>query len=286
MSFFIQPSVIQAKRWGLGLLLVGGCSAAAFAQSAGGLPTLPALPSLPSVPSAPATLTQPAPTTVGDTAKAAGAAPAQEAPAKDRVLSPDMLATKAKIDAAQKDVLAKPPAPPAPAGPEAAEIASEAQAQKQVLSTLPALPAPNMEVPMVPMGGGGAADGLATTTLPSIDVFGDKPKVKTWLATKLAPTVVPISVNFNYKRVVLPDVIYRTAYDRENLHLPRRMTREDYANLLFTSVAHNDTEATRALLNAGTGLEVTNANGETPLAVAQRTGAVEVAALLQARGAK
>ena len=85
---------------------------------------------------------------------------------------------------------------------------------------------------------------------------------------------------------MLPEVIYSTQYSRDNQHLPLRVTRDDYANLLFASVTSNDIEATRARLNAGTGLQVTNEAGETPLAAAKRAGAVDVAELLIARGAR
>lgn len=83
---------------------------------------------------------------------------------------------------------------------------------------------------------------------------------------------------------MLPDAIYRTEYDHDNRHLPRRMTRDEYANLLFNSIARNDVETTRALLNEGTVSRVVTAFGETPLQYARRTGATEVAALLAARG--
>ena len=56
--------------------------------------------------------------------------------------------------------------------------------------------------------------------------------------------------------------------------------------MLFSVVAKNDINGTRALLNAGTGVDVTNSYGETPLQVAKRNGARDVAELLVARGAK
>lgn len=126
---------------------------------------------------------------------------------------------------------------------------------------------------------------LAAVSLPEINVEQAKPKVQSW-QTKLAPSIIPPQTNFNYKRVQLPESIYATQYSKDNSHLPIRVTREDYQALLFSVVAKNDIDGTRALLNAGTGLEVTNSYGETPLAVAKRSGATEVAELLVARGAK
>jgi ankyrin repeat protein len=159
------------------------------------------------------------------------------------------------------------------------------------LPSLPGLPG----LPGLPTAGGDAASAatIPAIALPEIQVdqqaqppaIARKPKLKTWM-TKLAPSIIPPATNFNYKRDALPEAIYRTQYDSDNQHLPRRMTRDDYAGLLFTSVAANDVEATRALLNVGTGLQVVNSYGETPLATAKRIGAVDVAALLVARGAR
>lgn len=108
---------------------------------------------------------------------------------------------------------------------------------------------------------------------------------KSW-QTKLIPQVSPVKTDFNYKRQILPLQISRTEYSKDNRHLPPRMMREDYVTLLFTSVAKNDLEGARALLNAGTSLSATNRYGETPLQFARRLGASNVAALLEARGAQ
>lgn len=113
----------------------------------------------------------------------------------------------------------------------------------------------------------------------------EKPKEKTWL-TKLAPSVIPPETRFNYRRDLLPAPIYRTGYDERNQHLPRAVTRQDYENLLFASAARNDVETTRALLNAGTNINVVASNGETPLMAARRSGAQATAALLFARGGR
>jgi ankyrin repeat protein len=98
--------------------------------------------------------------------------------------------------------------------------------------------------------------------------------------------VVPKATKFNYKRQILPSAINSTTYGRDNQHLPPRMTRDDYAQMLFYTVAHNDVDGTRALLNAGTYINSLNIYGETPLAFARRAGSQDVAALLAARGAR
>ena len=178
-----------------------------------------------------------------------------------------------------------------PVLPESGEVASVGSA----LGTLPPQGMPALPLPGAQPSGTTANTAPTVTelsptieeapaSLPEVQVESDTPKVKTWL-TKLAPSVIPPKTNFNYKREVLSEAIYSTSYSSDNSHLPRRVTREDYANLLFSSVEHNNLDATRALLNAGTGLQVTNSAGETPLMVAQRAGAVDVAELLVARGA-
>ena len=127
---------------------------------------------------------------------------------------------------------------------------------------------------------------VAATALPEINTTSSKKlKAHTW-ETRLAPAIIPPRTNFNYKREVLPESIYATQYNHDNSHLPTRVTREDYQALLFNEVAKNNIDGTRALLNAGTGVDVTNSYGETPLMVARRSGAKDVAELLVARGAK
>ena len=153
-------------------------------------------------------------------------------------------------------------------------------------STLPGLSLP------VPPAGVGAAPAnapvaIASTTLPEVDVQGP-PKFKmggrTW-TSKLAPSYQPKITNFNYRRQVLPDAIYRKSYDRDNSHLPRQVTRDDYARLLVERVASNDINATRALLNEGLSVNTTDDAGQTLLAVARRYGATDTERLLIARGA-
>lgn len=285
-------------------LIVGGLCANALAQS----PTLsttaiPALPPLPGL-SALGASNPPAPASVN--IPKAPAAPSLAAlpviPQAPSVNSPPATLEKLPELAVIKNapaapVLANPVAEAAPPSPEEAEAAAAALASGATAPTidannggtlppqgLPELPIPNLNDPS---NQGIAGAGLPAVSLPEIQVdqVKPKPKVKTWLG-KLAPTVIPPKTNFNYKRAVLPEVIYTTEYSPDNQHLPLRVTRDDYENLLFASVTQNDIETTRALLNAGTGIQVTNEAGETPLAVAERAGAVDVAALLVARGAK
>lgn len=150
-----------------------------------------------------------------------------------------------------------------------------------------AVPPPNLALGGPGLGGlsgpGLGGPGLGALTFPTIKVVREK-EVKTW-ETRLAPTVKIPKTKFNYRRVVLSEKVYRGAYDYDNAHLPRRMTREEYANMLFNSIARNDVETTRTILNEGTAVHVTTAFGETPLQFARRAGATEVAQLLIARGA-
>ncbi len=119
----------------------------------------------------------------------------------------------------------------------------------------------------------------------------EKPKVmqnpnrkKTWLS-ELKPTVKPYDIDFNYKRQLLPSSIYRSHYDGANQHLPAAITMEDYKRWFLESVAANDVDATRALLNEGIDVNLVNAEGNTALVVALRRGALDTARLLVARGA-
>lgn len=123
------------------------------------------------------------------------------------------------------------------------------------------------------------------TMLSEVDVEAPAaPKTRTW-ETKLAPAIIPPKMNFNYRRQVLPDMIYRTSYDRENQHLPTRVTREDYAQLLVQRVAANDINGTRALLNEGLSVNTLDGYGQSLLSVARRSGAHDTERLLIARGA-
>lgn len=132
-------------------------------------------------------------------------------------------------------------------------------------------------------GPGLGGPGLGAMGFPEIRVIREK-EVKSW-QTKLASTVRIPKTKFNYRREVLSEQVYRSEYNHDNAHLPRRMTREEYANMLFNSIARNDVETTRTILNEGTAVRVTTAFGETPLQYARRAGATEVAQLLIARGA-
>jgi hypothetical protein len=204
-------------------------------------------------------------------------------------------AASATVDGKNQQAVKTAEAPPTnsvadkpPVDPEGA-MADSANSKASDSSSLPPQGLPNLPLPnSIAMPDASITPPslpTAAVSLPEINVEKAKPKVATW-QTKLAPSIIPPQTNFNYKRVQLPDSIYATQYDRDNSHLPIRVTREDYEALLFTMVAKNDIDATRALLNAGTGLEVTNSYGETPLTVARRSGATEVAELLVARGAK
>ena len=300
---------IKLKQLGLVTLIVGGLCVQAFAQS----PTLsaPAVPALPPLPTLPAQSSSTPPALPDINLPASPASPSlaalpivPQAPVPTNAPSPnDPSFTPAKLP--ELEVVKNPPAvtpatvdaPAEVLSPEAAEAAAAEKASGVTPTVdannasgappqgLPELPLPNVSNQNPPIAN---AD-LPAISLPEIQVdqVVAKPKAKiiTW-QTKLAPSIIPPKTNFNYKRDALPDVIYRTQYSPDNRHLPTRVTRDDYENLLFTSVTRNDIETTRALLNAGTGIQATNASGETPLAAAKRAGAMDVAALLIARGAR
>lgn len=302
---------IKLKQLGLVTLIVGGLCVQAFAQS----PTLspPAVPALPPLPTLPAQsnsnppalpeinlpASPPTPTLaalpVVPQAPVPTAAPTPNDPSVTSEKMPELTVVKTAPAATTETV---PPAIEEVLSPEAAETAAAEKASGVTPTVaanttasavsppgLPELPLPNLTSTNPPIANGD----LPAISLPEIQVDQQvakpKPKIITW-QTKLAPSIIPPKTNFNYKRDQLADVIYRNQYNSDNSHLPLRVTRDDYENLLFASVTRNDIETTRALLNAGTGLQATNAAGETPLAAAKRAGAVDVAALLMARGAR
>ncbi len=196
---------------------------------------------------------------------------------------------------------------PAPAAPESSDVVGAAKptpvapesgdTTAVIVPVTPGAPEPDTdasEAPPFPMAGGlpMPPQGITTietvlpaTALPDIDVASAAPAHKSW-QTRLSPTSKAYSTKFNYRRVQLPGSIFQAQYDRENRHLPTRITREDYVNLLFENAARNNIDGTRALINAGADMNALNARGETPLSVARRFGALDTAALLQARGAR
>lgn len=168
----------------------------------------------------------------------------------------------------------------------AAESNTTAAADPDLLvnpGVAPSVPTPPPALALsLPVPGEGA---LATTALPEVSVEADKPAQKTW-ETKLASTREYPETKFHYRRVLLPSAIYREEYNEANQHLPKRVTRQDYENLLFYSAMRNDINAMRALLNQGTDINAKDANGNTALQVARASGAEVAARYLVARGAK
>ncbi|PZP84490.1 MAG: hypothetical protein DI582_08625 [Azospirillum brasilense] len=138
---------------------------------------------------------------------------------------------------------------------------------------------------------GANATGTTTATLPEINVDGTegvpdapKPAVRTWKTT-LAPAIRPVKTNFNFRRQILPNEIYRSSYTPDNRHLPTARTREYYVQLLIGSVARNDLNGTRALLNTGISVNTTDGSGASLLSIARQYGARDTERLLIARGA-
>lgn len=284
----MQHIEFKIKRLGILAVLVCGLSTVALAQSSVAPTRSPNAPAAPLPPAGPkpaplGSITTPAPNSAPESADIA---PAEAAAAKNQLPSGIAPLPEGEAIPSAAANISGAELPPMPEVTETSIAASSAAANAIPNNAAPsmppalpaALPAPLTVIPVMQ-----AEPAPETTSLPEINV--EKPKPKTWL-TKLAPSYIPVQTNFNYKREVLPEQIYNTSYSRENRHLPKRITRDDYANLLFDSVAKNDVNATRALLNAGTGINSTNPYGETPLALARRTGAVDVAALLESRGAR
>jgi hypothetical protein len=281
----VQNSEFQLKKRSIVMLLIAGACASAFAQapalSLPSLPSLPdaksgdmaALPSLPTVSLPKVGADTPALPTIAGLTKAAEPVKGSATP----------LVLKGTIEelAPAVDSTGLTPLPlPATTLP---DVKVDAIATpNNALPLPPAMPTASAQPTSMAVNGDASGTKAGLTSSASLS---DKPAVKTW-KTRLAPTSTDLKTRYNYKRTTLPDVLYRPAYNASNKHLPLRVTHDDYAGLLFNSVAHNDVDATRALLNTGVSVQAINPYGETPLMLAHRMGAMQVAALLVARGAR
>jgi hypothetical protein len=293
-------------------LLMGGLgTASAYAQAPTfSPPNLPTIPGAPAAPASPSAAIPNAPGLVSPPKEEVVVPAAPGTPGLSDLSKAPVVPVAAPVTQPTDDALADLPAPkPSVAqapNPEAGDVlggAPTGSSQPSNLITVGAAPAADTSAPPAPEANLPPPLALApppisgipqATSLPEIDVPSDggaasatttpPPNKKTWLS-KLAPSVIPPKTNFNYKRELLPAAIYRNGYDRDNSHLPVRLTREDYQRMLVASAARNDINATRALLNAGTDINTTIA-GPTPLIAARRAGAVDTANLLLARGAR
>lgn len=283
-------------------------TASAYAQA----PTFspPGLPPIPGIPGMTSSATAPIPQPPG---MGIVSPPALDTSRVDAPPNPQLsdLATPPATDsatkaAAESGALSDLPPPPNPEAGDTvagktpqpvvtAPVTTEQAATDSATSAAPAMPG-GLTLPPPPTLAGATTPALPVipaTTLPEIDsassgskdTVAEAPKVKTWQTT-LKPTSFAYNTKFNYRRAMLPSTIYRASYNRDNSHLPVRVTREDYTYMLFERAALNDINGTRALLNAGTNINATNSRGETPLQVARRFGAVDTANLLMARGAR
>jgi hypothetical protein len=287
MSYRVNHSELKIKKRSFFMLLIAGGCASAFAQQ---LPALP-LPTLPSLPPVKYEKPTEIPTTSSkDQSPASKGSPSATTsatiPTLPKIESPSLQSaairsTGSKTPIAVPNQIGNAVIDNTPTLPDIQVNTNAAPA----LPGMPALPLPGGASPaVVPLPQDPLAEGTVPTLTYSLGDISDEPPAITW-RTKLAPSIIPKETNFKYKRNLLPETVYRTEYDKNNRHLPLRITRDDYTNLLFNSVANNDINGTRALLNAGVSLNATNPYGETPLMLAQRMGATQVAALLVARGA-
>lgn len=208
------------------------------------------------------------------------------------------------------DKLAEAPAPEQPAEPEKtpAQVMGEVRdsAVQPVLSDAPAIPAlpvigaspynvapPPLTLagaPNIPRPSGRALPvpaptGLSVTAIPEPKPEKVKKAIPTWKET-LKPSYTPMDTKFNFRRQVLPSVIYRDQYSVANRHLPTARSSQSYDHVFLLAVARNDVNAVRAMLaNGRRNVNLVNAEGDTALIVALRHGAFETARLLLARGA-
>lgn len=285
------------------LITVGWCLQAQAQPTDFSLPPLPgsfptangstgAAPPLPSTPIAPNAGAQKTTATISEAADAPAAPDAIPELANLPIpAAPAAVGATAETQpAATADAAAVIPAPPLPPMAEAADTVTGEATAPPALPAAPPLTvaAPPNSLPGFALPSAPATNPMETATaLPEVSV--DAPPAfkmggRTW-TSKLAPAIVPKNTSFNYRRQVLPDAIYRTQYDRENRHLPTRVTRDDYARYLADRVAANDINGTRALLNEGLSVNTTDGSGQSLLTIARRFGARDTERLLIARGA-
>lgn len=284
---------VLARQLRLVTLLTVGLCGLAHAQT----PDF-SLPPLPGLPGAADSATAPVPLPPHDgsaTLPSAQASPVdKEKPKQSQVAAlPDAIPELADLPTPSVQPLA--PAEKASATPaETATTEPETKPAPPLNVAPPPTTLPGLNLPLPPasvadakpaLPGVPSLPTLTASTLPEVDVeaIPAKPARKTW-QTSLAPSSVDLTPNFNYRRQVLPDAIYRQAYDRANTHLPPRVTVEDYDNQLRSAIARNDVNATRALLNERRSLNLTQ-QGQGLITLARNYGATDTERLLIARGA-
>lgn len=141
-------------------------------------------------------------------------------------------------------------------------------------------PLPALALPAPP-----PALNLSATAIPASKPAAAKKPVPTWKTT-LKPSYKPKETKFNYRRQVMPSVIYREQYSIANRHLPTARSMQGYDHAFLMAAARNDVNAVRAMLaNGRRDVNLINAQGESVLIVAIRHGAIDTAKLLLARGA-
>lgn len=101
---------------------------------------------------------------------------------------------------------------------------------------------------------------------------------------RAAPKPPPLN-SFNYKTQYLPWKIYNKNYSKQNIHLPKAVTMEDYDMMLANAVARNDINSTRALVEAGHSVQNVAGNGDPLVVVAARHNATTVLRYLLSKGA-
>jgi len=73
-----------------------------------------------------------------------------------------------------------------------------------------------------------------------------------------------------FHSVVLPETLYRKAYDRENRHLPIQMTYGDLQETLALAVMRGDVTSMRAIVQRGADIHQASPTGESYLIIAAR----------------
>ena len=265
------PAYAQAPTFSLPTIPGSAAPASSPAMPSSPAPAIPALPGL-------ETLAAPAKEEIAKEETATAEQPAEDkdaALAEVAKLERDIQAAQA---AASNESTPLSEAPYQVVPPLALEAPPVSSAEPAISNA--AAPPPLFNIPAPP-----AAMDLAVTSIPEAPVTAATPSKPTWKDV-LKPSYQPVKTNFNFRRQVLPSVIYRDQYSNANRHLPLARHGEQYDHYFILAVARNDLNAIRAMLaNGRRNVNLMNAEGDPMLIVAIRHNAIAAARLLLARGA-
>ena len=89
----------------------------------------------------------------------------------------------------------------------------------------------------------------------------------------------------NYRNIVLPNLVNKKSYSRENMHLPVAVYEEEYHEMLVRSIISQDIDVMRAIIERMETTEFRDKDGNTPLLYAVISGNIVPIKVLIGMGA-